>query len=99
MNKKLRQYFAYRNGYIQYCKLRIMNRKPILLLSMLILFIPLIWNLILILVANGAMDMPTVMSQSLSLGSPLGWLIGAIPFLESLGIMLIVFALLFSDEN
>ena len=76
-----------------------MNRKPILLLSMLILFIPLIWNLILILVANGAMEMPAVMSQSHSLGSPLGWLIGGIPFLESLGIMLIVFALLFSDEN
>jgi hypothetical protein len=66
---------------------------------MVILFIPLIWNLLFILIARGIIEMPAIISQSLYLGSPLGWLIGAIPLLGNLGVMLIVIALLFCDDN
>jgi hypothetical protein len=77
-----------------------MDRKPVLIASIIIISIPLFWNLILMLSAVGVLDLPQFIAGSKYLGdSNYGWLQGAIPLLGYMGTMLIAYALLFCDDN
>ncbi len=76
-----------------------MDRKPVLITSMILISIPLLWNFVLLVVALSDLSLPLFMYESRYLGSAYGWLQGAIPFLGYLGGFLIAYALLFCEDN